>query len=70
MSLPKFQKGWFTKWLSGSKDLYEAETPAKVKVPKEVLEEFESVTDLGTRDIVLRGQVLRRVQLFACRNLR
>ena len=69
-SLPKFQKGWFTKWLAGSKDIYEADEPAKAKVPKEVLEEFESVTDLGTRDIVVRGQVLRRVQLFACRNLR
>ena len=69
-SLPKFKKGWFTKWLAGSKDLYETETPAKAKVPKEVLEEFESVTDLGTRDIVVRGQTLRRVQLFACRNLR
>lgn len=69
-NLPKFRKGWFTKWLARSNDLYETNAPVKAKVPKEVLEEFESVTDLGTRDIVVRGQVLRRVQLFACRNLR
>ncbi len=68
-SLPKFKKGWFALWLGGSKDLYVADEPDRAKVPKEVLEEFESVTDLGTRDVVVRGHLLRRIRLFACRNL-
>ena len=69
-SLPKFKRGWVTAWLAGEKDLYEPNPPSRGKVPKEVLEEFESVTDLGVQDITVRGQVLRRVQLYACRNLR
>ena len=32
--------------------------------------EFESVTDLGMYEIKHRGRVFRRVQLYACRNLR
>ena len=67
--LPKFKRGWVWDWLAGQKDLYEADAPPRNRVPKEVQEEFNSVTDLGVRDITVRGQVLRRVQLFACRNL-
>jgi 4-amino-4-deoxy-L-arabinose transferase-like glycosyltransferase/membrane-associated phospholipid phosphatase len=67
--LPKLKPGWFTAWLAGEKDLYLPDTSPPGKVPSEVLEEFESVTYLGTRDITVRGRVLRRVQLYACRNL-
>lgn len=35
-----------------------------------ILKQFETVTDLGMRAAVVRGQVVRRVQLFACRGLR
>lgn len=66
---PNLKRGWFWDWLARKKDIYDEKPPRKVKVPREVIEEFESVTDLGTRDIVIRGQIVRRVQLFACRNL-
>jgi membrane-associated phospholipid phosphatase len=67
--LPQFKRGWIQDWLAGRKDFYEPDTSPPDKVPKEVLEEFQSVTFLGTRDITVRGQVLRRVELYACRNL-
>jgi len=67
--LPRFKRGWVWDWLAGEKDIYEADTSLPDKVPKEVLEEFESVNYLGVRDIIVRGRVLRRVQLYACRNL-
>jgi 4-amino-4-deoxy-L-arabinose transferase-like glycosyltransferase len=67
--LPQFKRGWVRDWLAGRKDFYEPDASPPDKVPKEVLEEFQSVTFLGTRDITLRGQVLRRVELYACRNL-
>ena len=35
-----------------------------------LLEQFESVTDLGPREIKLGTRVFRRVQLFECRNMR
>lgn len=38
--------------------------------PERLVAEFESVRDLGLHPVVYRGQVLRQVQLYACRNLR
>ena len=38
--------------------------------PASILKEFESVTDLGLREITERGRVIRTVQVFECRNLR
>jgi 4-amino-4-deoxy-L-arabinose transferase-like glycosyltransferase len=67
--LPQLKRGWIRDWLAGRKDFYEPDTSPPDKVPKEILEEFQSVTFLGTRDITVRGQVLRRVELYACRNL-
>lgn len=32
--------------------------------------EFESVTDLGVFDIADQGQIIRRIQIYECRNLR
>lgn len=69
-SLPKFRRDWFSAWLSGLKDLHEPDEPETIKVPREVRDEFGSVADLGTRDVVVRGRLLRRLRLFACRDLR
>lgn len=38
--------------------------------PERLVAEFDSVSDLGLHPVVYRGQVLRQVQLYACRNLR
>jgi 4-amino-4-deoxy-L-arabinose transferase-like glycosyltransferase len=38
--------------------------------PERLVREFGSVTDLGIREVVYRGRVLRRVQLLACHDLR
>ena len=37
--------------------------------PRDLVAEFQSVTDLGCRDIKVGRRVLHRVQFFACRNL-
>jgi hypothetical protein len=39
-------------------------------IPPELREEFESVTDLGVRDVLYHGQVLRPLQILTCRGLR
>ena len=67
---PKLKRDWVWEWLRGGKDLYLPDPPERDPVPPEVLAEFDSVSDLGVRDIVYRGQIVRRIQLFACRNLR
>jgi hypothetical protein len=67
---PKLAPGWSWKWLRGETQLYvNAPAPPEL-VPVEVSREFESVQDLGVRDIKYEGRILRRVQVFACRNLR
>lgn len=38
--------------------------------PERLVTEFESVSDLGLHTVVVRGQTLRQVQLYACRGLR
>jgi hypothetical protein len=38
--------------------------------PREIAEQFESVTDLGLREIKFRKRTFQTLQLFACRNLR
>jgi hypothetical protein len=40
------------------------------EAPASLRREFESVTDLGVRRVRVKGQVVHRVQLFACRHLR
>jgi 4-amino-4-deoxy-L-arabinose transferase-like glycosyltransferase len=67
--LPMLKRGWVWDWLAGQKALDEPAAPLRDRVPQEVREEFASITDLGVRDIIVRGQTLRRVRLFACRNL-
>jgi hypothetical protein len=38
--------------------------------PARLKQEFESVEDLGVRNLMYHGQVLRGLQFFACRNLK
>jgi hypothetical protein len=37
--------------------------------PPALLQEFDPVTNLGIQDIIVDGRILKRVQLFECRNL-
>jgi len=38
--------------------------------PKSLVDEFESVTDMGVRNVLYHGRLLRPLQFFACRNLK
>jgi hypothetical protein len=66
----KLRPDWVWRWLSGREVEYATEQPAPIKAPALLLSEFESVTDLGIRDVDLRGRVLHQVQLFECRGLK
>lgn len=54
----------------GQSAVYVIETDEERPAPPRIVAEFESVTSLGLHDTVDRGRVMRRVQLFACHNLR
>jgi membrane-associated phospholipid phosphatase len=66
----KLEAGWIGKWLRHEPIGYR-EVPPPQPVPSRVAAEFESVTNLGVREIKLRdGRVFQRVQLFGCYHLK
>jgi 4-amino-4-deoxy-L-arabinose transferase-like glycosyltransferase/membrane-associated phospholipid phosphatase len=68
---PKLGPGWFSKWWTRGNDLYLPAPPVSETVPPELRAQFERITDLGVQDVVCEGKgVMRRVQFFACENLR
>jgi hypothetical protein len=67
---PRLRPGWFSLWWNHSEDLYLNDAPETRPLPAEVRQEFESITDLGIKNVVADGNVVRRIQLFECRNLR
>lgn len=70
-SLAKLTKGWFPKWLSSSTNLIVSATIAVPEpAPDWLTRQFNSVTNLGLHDVRVRGRLLRKVEIFECRNLR
>jgi hypothetical protein len=71
VGLPQLRPGWFSDWWHRSNDLYLPATAATQALPPELLAQFETITDLGVKDVIYPGKgVLRRAQFFACHNLR
>jgi hypothetical protein len=65
----RLERGWFWKWLSG-REVQVAEEPKPVNAPPRLLQQFESVTNLGVQEIKVDGRIMKRIQLFECHNLR
>ena len=63
------ERGWLWKWLKHQPVNY-AGIPAPFPKPQRMLDEFESVTDLGEHEIKLGDRVFRRLHLWACYNLK
>ncbi len=64
------ESGWFWKWLKREPIKY-GPIPEQLPVPARLAAQFESVTNLGVREIKLRdGRVFQRVQLFGCYKLK
>lgn len=54
----------------GQNAIYVEENRRPNRPPARLVEEFESVTDLGLRDVSHNGRVFHTLQIFECRNLR
>jgi hypothetical protein len=66
----KMESGWISKWLHHEPVAYR-EIPPPRPVPARVADEFETVTNLGVREIKMDdGRVFQRVQLFGCYHLK
>ena len=63
------ETGWIGKWWHHQK--VSAVAPAPRLVPDRIAAEFESVTNLGVREIpVSDGRIFQRVQIFGCYHLK
>jgi 4-amino-4-deoxy-L-arabinose transferase-like glycosyltransferase/membrane-associated phospholipid phosphatase len=69
LGAPPLIRGWVWKWLAGETNLLQ-HPPIEMPAPPSVLQEFDSVTDLGSFDVLYRGRVFHTIQMFECRNLR
>jgi 4-amino-4-deoxy-L-arabinose transferase-like glycosyltransferase/membrane-associated phospholipid phosphatase len=68
---PKLRPGWFAAWWNHRDDLYLPDPAVTAALPPELREQFETITDLGVKEVTVPGKgVLRRAQFFACHNLR
>ena len=66
----KLEHGWIGKWLKGEPVGYR-DLPPLLPAPKYIVSHFETVTNLGIREIKLSdGRVFQRLQIFGCRNLK
>jgi 4-amino-4-deoxy-L-arabinose transferase-like glycosyltransferase/membrane-associated phospholipid phosphatase len=70
ISLPALRPDWFSRWWRGDPDVFTRDKPDPWPLPPEVQQQFDSFTDLGIKDVVAHGAVVRRVQLFECHHLR
>ena len=64
------EHGWLWKWLRREPIQY-GPLPAPRPVPERIANEFESVTNLGVREVKLKdGRIFQRVQIFGCQHLK
>jgi len=66
--LYKLESDWPWKWLARRQ--INRTTPPPTSLPPRIAQEFESVTDLGERDIKIGDRVFHREHFWACYNLK
>jgi hypothetical protein len=69
LSSPSLVDDWIPRWLRGETNLLQVSLETR-PVPRMLLREFESVTDIGQVQALYRGRVFHTLQLFECRNLK
>ena len=63
------EEGWFWDWITGDPIKYrpgpDSQAPNEI-----VVKQFGDVKSLGVREVLYRGNVVRRFELFECRGLK
>ncbi len=67
---PALRPDWLSRWWRHDPDILILDTPPARPLPADIQRQFESFTDLGFRDIIAGGDIVRRVQLIQCHHLR
>jgi len=69
IALPALRPDWAARWWRRNPDIFLPDHPQGEPPPPEILRQFDSCANLGVRDVVFDGGILRRVQLIQCRQL-
>jgi hypothetical protein len=70
LRVPHLVKGWLPLWLKGEPmENLARQEPEPPQTPKTLLQEFDSVKDLGVYNTYYRGRIFHTIQMFECRNL-
>jgi 4-amino-4-deoxy-L-arabinose transferase-like glycosyltransferase/membrane-associated phospholipid phosphatase len=69
ISGPPLVHDWISRWLAGEKDLF-LDSPQPPPAPPSLRNEFDSIADMGSYNVLYRGRVFHTIQIFECRNLR
>ena len=70
VELPRMRTNWLSLWWNRSGDIFQKDPPPVRPLPAEIRQEFESVRDLGIYEVMAGGNVVRRIQLFECHDLK
>jgi 4-amino-4-deoxy-L-arabinose transferase-like glycosyltransferase/membrane-associated phospholipid phosphatase len=66
---PVLRRDWLSRWWRQDPDIFVPDHPQGAPAPPAVLRQFDSFTNLGVRDVMFDGAIIRRVQLIQCRHL-
>jgi hypothetical protein len=69
ISPPALRPDWFGRWWHHESDIFVLSQPQGGPPPHELEGQFDSFTNLGVRDVIYDGAIIRRVQLIQCRHL-
>jgi 4-amino-4-deoxy-L-arabinose transferase-like glycosyltransferase/membrane-associated phospholipid phosphatase len=70
-NLARLASDWIPRWLTGDTNLIRRETLAAPNpAPEWLTVQFDSVTNLGIHEVLVRGRLIRKIEIFECRNLR
>jgi membrane-associated phospholipid phosphatase len=67
---PRLRPDWLGRWWRHDPNILILDNPPAQPPPVEIQRQFESFTNLGFRNIVADGNIVRRVQLIECHHLR
>jgi hypothetical protein len=66
---PALRPDWLARWWRQDPDIFLPDHPQGGPLPPAVLRQFDSFTNLGVREVLFDGNIVRRVQLIQCRHL-
>jgi 4-amino-4-deoxy-L-arabinose transferase-like glycosyltransferase/membrane-associated phospholipid phosphatase len=69
VSSPALRPDWLSRWWHQEPGIFVVDHPEGGPPPPELKDQFDSFTNLGVREVIFNGAVIRRVQMIQCWHL-